>query len=75
MKRVIIICVAILSIASMFTFLFVEAKSMDEYVISAYLIVALSGILCSFIHTSIVTVTVFALMDCDIGEIIEKSKF
>lgn len=68
-------CVAILIIASLFTFLFVEAKTMHEHVIGAYFTIALLGTFCSFIHTFTTNAALFVVMDCDIDEIIKKSKF
>lgn len=75
MKHVIVSCVAILIISSFLAYLFAEVKKIDEYVISAYWIITLTGILCSFIHTSMKTATIFVVTDCDIGEIIKKSAY
>lgn len=73
--RVMVGCAAVLSIASFFTFLFFEANSLDEHVMSAYFAIALSGLFCSFIHTSTKTATMFAIIDWDIGEMVKKSEF
>lgn len=75
LKRLVVICSALLTVASFLLFLIYEADDMMESVNSAYFMTTLLGIFGSFIHISSKTATVFQLIDDDVGVVIEESKY
>lgn len=74
MKRLAVAFLALLTVTSIFAFMFYDAANIEEYVITAYFATTDFGIFCSFIHTSFETATIFVIIDCDIGKILKTSK-